>query len=31
MCERFDRVSIVDAGGAVETVPTYRGERKNFG
>jgi hypothetical protein len=31
MCERFDAVSIVGADGGVETVPTYRGERKNFG
>ncbi len=31
MCERFDSVTIVDADGGVETVPTYRGERKNFG
>ncbi len=31
MCERFDAVAIVDETGAVETVPTYRGEGKNFG
>ena len=31
MCERFDTVTIVGATGEVETVPTYRGERKNFG
>ena len=31
MCERFDTVTIVAADGGVETVPTYRGERKNFG
>lgn len=31
MCERFDSVTIVGAAGEVETVPTYRGERKNFG
>ena len=31
MCERFDSATIVDAEGGVETVPTYRGERKNFG
>ena len=31
MCERFDAVAIVDGTGAVETVPTYRGEGKNFG
>ena len=31
MCERFDAVHLVDADGAVETTPTYRGEGKNFG
>ena len=31
MCERFDHVAVVDADGAVEVVPTYRGEGKNFG
>ena len=31
MCERFDTVTVVAADGGVETVPTYRGERKNFG
>ena len=31
MCERFDQVAIVDADGAVDLVPTYRGEGKNFG
>ncbi|KQX71742.1 MULTISPECIES: alanine racemase [Aeromicrobium] len=31
MCERFDAVAMVDETGAVETVPTYRGEGKNFG
>jgi D-serine deaminase-like pyridoxal phosphate-dependent protein len=31
LCERFDTVSIVAADGRVETVPTYRGEGKNFG
>jgi D-serine deaminase-like pyridoxal phosphate-dependent protein len=31
LCERFDTVTIVAADGRVETVPTYRGERKNFG
>jgi D-serine deaminase-like pyridoxal phosphate-dependent protein len=31
MCERFDTVTLVAADGGVETVPTYRGERKNFG
>ncbi len=31
MCERFDQVAIVDSGGAVQLMPTYRGEGKNFG
>lgn len=31
MCERFDQIAIVDADGAVDLVPTYRGEGKNFG
>ncbi len=31
MCERFDSVHIVDADGNLRTVPTYRGEGKNFG
>ena len=31
MCERFDSVTVVAADGGVQTVPTYRGERKNFG
>ncbi len=31
MCERFSSVALVDAAGAVEVVPTYRGEGKNFG
>ena len=31
LCERFDTVTIVAADGSVETVPTYRGEGKNFG
>jgi D-serine deaminase-like pyridoxal phosphate-dependent protein len=31
MCERFDIVMIVSADGSLEPVPTYRGERKNFG
>jgi D-serine deaminase-like pyridoxal phosphate-dependent protein len=31
MCERFDSVAVVDASGAVDVVPTYRGEGKNFG
>ena len=31
LCERFDTVAVVAADGTVETVPTYRGEGKNFG
>ena len=31
MCERFDEVHIVDSNGNRTTVPTYRGEGKNFG
>ncbi|WP_275005683.1 alanine racemase [Promicromonospora iranensis] len=31
MMERFDRVHLVRGDTIVETVPTYRGERKNFG
>ncbi len=31
MCERFDELHLVRDGVLVETVPTYRGERKNFG
>jgi D-serine deaminase-like pyridoxal phosphate-dependent protein len=31
LCERFDSVTIVAADGSVDTVPTYRGEGKNFG
>ena len=31
MCERFDAVHLISGGGDVETVPTYRGERRNFG
>lgn len=31
MCERFDQVAMVGADGAVTIVPTYRGERRNFG
>lgn len=31
MCERFDDVVLVQADGTTETVPTYRGEGKNFG
>jgi len=31
MMERFDQVHLVRGTEIVETVPTYRGERKNFG
>jgi len=31
MCERFDRVALVDGDGTVEQLPTYRGEGKSFG
>ncbi|MGZ8770512.1 MAG: amino acid deaminase/aldolase, partial [Aeromicrobium sp.] len=31
MCERFDAVHLVDAGGNITAMPTYRGEGKNFG
>ncbi len=31
MCERISTAAIVAANGAVQTVPTYRGEGKNFG
>jgi len=31
MCERFDEVHLIDGGGKLETVPTYRGEGRNFG
>lgn len=31
MCERFDEIHIVDESGQVTTVPTYRGEGRNFG
>ena len=30
-CERFDTVHVVEGGRVIETVPTYRGEGKNFG
>ena len=30
-CERFDRIHLVRGGELVDTVPTYRGEGKNFG
>jgi D-serine deaminase-like pyridoxal phosphate-dependent protein len=31
MCERFDAVHLIGAGCALQTVPTYRGEGRNFG
>ncbi len=31
LCERFDRLHLVDGDGSVTSVPTYRGEGKNFG
>ncbi|SDP72277.1 D-serine deaminase, pyridoxal phosphate-dependent [Pedococcus dokdonensis] len=31
MCERFDQLHLVSGDRLVETVPTYRGEGKNFG
>jgi D-serine deaminase-like pyridoxal phosphate-dependent protein len=31
MCERFDALHLVQGDQLVETVPTYRGEGKNFG
>jgi D-serine deaminase-like pyridoxal phosphate-dependent protein len=31
MCERFDHLHLVSGDELVETVPTYRGEGKNFG
>jgi D-serine deaminase-like pyridoxal phosphate-dependent protein len=31
LCERFDAIHIVDADGRRTTVPTYRGEGRNFG
>lgn len=31
LCERFDRLHLVDGDGARRTVPTYRGEGKTFG
>ena len=30
-CERFDRIHLIRDGELVDTVPTYRGEGKNFG
>jgi D-serine deaminase-like pyridoxal phosphate-dependent protein len=31
LCERFDALHLVRGEDLVETVPTYRGERRNFG
>jgi D-serine deaminase-like pyridoxal phosphate-dependent protein len=31
LCERFDAVHLIDGSGGLETVPTYRGEGRNFG
>lgn len=31
ICERFDALHIVEEDGSISTVPTYRGEGKNFG
>lgn len=31
LCERFDSIQIVDSDGTRATVPTYRGEGRNFG
>ncbi|MEV0030769.1 amino acid deaminase/aldolase [Nocardia sp. NPDC050793] len=31
LCERFDQVHLVESDGSRTTVPTYRGEGKNFG
>lgn len=31
LCERFDTIHVVDGDRLVETVPTYRGEGRNFG
>ena len=30
-CERFNELHLIRRGEVVETVPTYRGEGKNFG
>ncbi len=30
-CERFDRIHLVSDGEVVDSVPTYRGEGRNFG
>jgi D-serine deaminase-like pyridoxal phosphate-dependent protein len=31
LCERFDAVHLIGGSGELETVPTYRGEGRNFG
>jgi D-serine deaminase-like pyridoxal phosphate-dependent protein len=31
LCERFDSLVLVDGERVVESVPTYRGQGKNFG
>jgi D-serine deaminase-like pyridoxal phosphate-dependent protein len=31
LCERFNELHLVDSGGGIRVVPTYRGEGKNFG
>lgn len=31
LCERFDSLHLVEPSGLVRTVPTYRGEARNFG
>jgi D-serine deaminase-like pyridoxal phosphate-dependent protein len=31
LCERFDTIHVVDGDRLVESVPTYRGEGRNFG
>jgi D-serine deaminase-like pyridoxal phosphate-dependent protein len=31
LCERFDALHLVSGTELVETVPTYRGEGRNFG
>ncbi len=31
VCERFDRVHLIRGGELVDTLPTYRGEGRNFG
>lgn len=31
MCERFDAIHLIGVDGSIRTLPTYRGEGKNFG